>query len=114
MISTLITLAVLVTAVMGSSSACEASGGPVCSMGCGMDMSQPSGCCCQLDQQSGSSQPLKVALNPSPVLPKSPAFPGGGFELSWRISPCFASSFRAGACVYAPRGGLAFLGCFLI
>jgi hypothetical protein len=92
--------------------ACDASNSK-CMMGCGMEMSS-GGCCCQIDQQNSGSQPAKTALN---VLPMSPKFspPNGVFACEdFRAVSAPGIVLHHAADLPSARGGLAFLGVFLI
>ena len=83
-----------------------------CSMGCGMDMSSPSSCCCHMDQQSSSSIPAKVALKQA-----APTFKGlFASALNVYFKTQLRSSFVPAAQARLPSLAteLAFLGVFLI
>ena len=103
---------VLAAGLLAVPMACE-SIDSTCKMGCGMEMSSSS-CCCNVDQQNSASQPVKTALSVPTVLPKfSP--PSGVFAYAvfqTNSTPGFA--LHRAANLSLERGGLAFLGIFLI
>lgn len=106
-----VTLAILVLAACGwiAPQNCEASE-PVCKMGCGLS----SHCCCNLDGQKTTSEPVKVSLSTSPNFMKSVVnrnfLVSAGSEVARNPNQIHAAA-RNVPCF---RGGLAFLGSLLI
>jgi hypothetical protein len=105
----LLVLFIFATGVRMAPQTCEA-GGSVCPMGC---VSQTDSCCCNIDQQK-SPEPAKVVFKTAPFSPRCSNFVTGSMIQSAPVSGVLFRVSSAGETLPALRGGLAFLGIFLI